>query len=224
MSNSDISTNRNISDFHNIHKGGVCLLVGNGKNLALTPPETFSFPTFGMNTIHLYEGWKPTYYTTVDSRVMIEFGAAVYERFIDIPKFIPTPNLDKWQGENFYRFYHRPGVLWPDSQAKLWPSGLLTEQGITYGNVMHIAMQLAYFMGFTTLLVIGMEHKEHKAQDHFWGCDHRMGANIDIAEWLHGYKVLANGMIEHGVRILNISVDTGVGEDVLIRDDWRNWI
>lgn len=220
---SSLGTSTNLKDFHNKHSGGTCLLVGNGKNLSLTPPELFDYPSFGMNTIHLYEGWRPTYYTTVDSRVMREFGEAVYERFADIPKFIPTPNLDKWQGENFYRFYHRPGALWPDSQAKLWPSGLLTEHGITYANIMHIAMQLAYYMGFTTLLMIGVEHKEHKAQDHFWGCDHGMKAAPDTTEWLKGYKILADGMKAQGVKIINISEETGVSTDILSRDKWSNW-
>jgi hypothetical protein len=209
--------------FHQIHKGETCLLVGNGINLRLTPPEWFKYPAFGMNTIHKYEGWMPTYYTAVDARVMREFGKDITEKFRDIPKFVPRPNLDLWKGDNFYRFYFRPGSLWPKRQQALWPSNLLSEDGISYSNIMTVAMQLAYFMGFTTMLIIGMQHKTNYGQDHFWGCDHGMPAQPPVQNWLDAYKVLVNGMAEQGVKILNISEDTYVPEEIIPRGNWRDW-
>lgn len=211
-----------LEDFHNLHDGETALLVGNGGNLSLTPPELFDLPSFGTNTIYRYEGWRPTYFTGVDSRLMREDSRAINEKYADIPKFLPTPNLDKWQGENIYRFYHRPGLLWPLSNLDLWPSGILTEQGITYKNIMHVAMQLAYFMGFKTMLMIGIEHKPGKGQRHFWGWDHASGNISDevLMDCLEGYKILSQGMAERGVKILNISQDTYVPEEVLPRADW----
>ncbi len=216
---------QDITRFHNLHKGETCLLVGNGPNLSLTPPELFDLPSIGMNTIHLYEGWKPTYYTAVDSRVMREFGADIGAKYRDIPKFVPYPNLDAWQGDNFYRFYFRPGPLWPDNQRKLWPSGLLTSDGISYSNIMHVAMQIAYYMGFSTMLMIGVQHRENKARMHFWGEDQKTEANpAHVArQWLPGYNELVDGFAEQGVRALNISEDTAVPENILPRDDWRNY-
>jgi hypothetical protein len=211
-----------LKNFHNKHAGETCLLVGNGPNLSLTPPECFPLTSIGMNTVHLYEGWKPNYYTTVDSRVMREFGAGVVERLGDIPKFIPTPNLDKWQGPNFYRFYHRPGPLWTPQQGGLWREDAL-ENGITYSNVMHIAIQLAYYMGFATMLIVGMQHKPRKAQAHFWGTDHGMGADMPLEDWFEGYKILRESMAERGVRMINVSEDTYVPVEILPRDDWRNY-
>lgn len=196
------------------------MLVGNGSNLTKTPPSLFDYPSFGMNTIHKYEGWKPTYYVAVDSRVMREFGAEISDKYRDIPKFIPTPNLDKWQGENFYRWFHRPGALWPRVQGVPFPADILSETGITYGNVMHVAMQLAYFMGFTTMLVIGMEHGENPRL-HFWGEDEGMNGAVPVEDWVQGYKVLREGM---GVTMLNISEGTHVPESVIPRDDWWKWI
>jgi hypothetical protein len=208
-----------ITRFQNLHKGETCLLVGNGKNLYKTPPERFDYPSFGMNTICQYPDWKPTYYTAVDSRVMHEYGEQVNKRFSDIPKFLPTPNLDKWTGENIYRFYHRPGALWARNGKQLFPS-LMTDDGINYGNVMHVAMQLAYYMGFTTMLIIGMEHEEGKAGDHFWGADHKSYIP-PVDEWKRGYKELREGM---GVKMLNISVDTFVPEDVVPKGDWERYV
>ena len=206
-----------LRDFYKLHAGETCLLVGNGPNLLLTPPELFSYPSFGMNTIHLYDGdWRPTYYVTVDQRVMREFGDAILERYSDIPKFIPRPNLNKWQGPNFYRFLHRPGEMNLDA---LRADGL-DVQGITYRSSMHCAIQVALHMGFTTMLMIGIQHREHKAQLHFWGTDHKMNAT-HYPDWLEGYKFFVDSL--PGVTFLNLSEDTCVSADILPRDDWRKY-
>ena len=214
---------RELSDFHNLHAGETALMVGNGPNLRLTPPEYFGYPSIGMNTIHLYDGWKPTYYTAVDSRVMVEFGKAITEKYAAVPKFIPRPNLDEWQGPNFYRFYHRPGPLFPRNGKAMRYDRLLSSDGISYGNVMHVALQLAAWMGFTTILMIGVQHKPFKAQSHFWGCDHGMSSTPPVSDWMNGYIELVGHMQEQGIRILNISEDTCVPESILPRGDWKKW-
>lgn len=199
------------------------MLVGSGANLKLTPPERFGFPSIGTNTIHYYDGWKPTYYTAVDTIVMRNYGDEIDNIYSGIPCFIPTPNLDQWGGNNKFRFYHRPGPLWPRCQQSLWPSGLLTEQGITYSNISHVALQLLYYMGCKTILIIGMEHKRFKQQEHFWGCV--QGDPIHPPEnWFEGYKILVEGLAENGVKVLNISENTHVPADIIPQDDWRNWL
>ena len=157
----------------------------------------------------------PNYYVTVDSRVMREFGAAIAEKYRAIPKFIPWPDLDAWQGENFVRFYHSP--------ARVWPSDL--GQGIGYANVMHVAMQIAYFMGFTTLLLVGVHHKPNFARDHFWGVDDGMpGGEPPVERWMKAYQELTQGLAAKGVKVLNISEDTHVPENILTRGDWRDYV
>lgn len=206
-----------LADFHNLHAGETCLLVGNGPNLHLTPPEWFEYPSFGMNTCHLWAGeWVPDYYVTVDQRVMREFGEAVYKKYQHIPKFIPRPNLNAWQGENFYRFLHRPGQM---CKAGYSPRDrdALTIDGISYRNVMQTALQIAWHMGFVTFLMIGVQHKPYKAQVHFWGTDHGMPAQAQ-PDWFPAYKLLAEQM-----DLRNISPATYVPEDILPRDDWRKY-
>jgi len=80
-----------VDTFRNKHSG-TCLLIGNAPNLLLTPPELFDYPSFGMNTIHK-SSYTPSYYVTVDSRVRREFGE-VMDIYKDIPKFLPSPDLD----------------------------------------------------------------------------------------------------------------------------------
>lgn len=216
------SITRDLSQFRNIHAGETALLVGNGINLHCTPPAWFDYPSFGMNTIHLYEGWKPNYYAAVDDRIMREFGAGVMARFSDIPKFIPTPTLDRWQGENFHRFYYRHGQLWRKAYGRIWNPDAL-ERSIQYANVMHVAMQLAFYMGFTTLLIIGMQHKPDHAQDHFWGIDPAPGVGSHLHNWFDGYEQLSNDMAARGVKVINISEDTYVSDAIIPRGNWREW-
>jgi hypothetical protein len=213
---------RDLAQFRNIHNGETCLLVGNGPNLQLTPPEWFNYPAFGMNTIHLYEGWTPTYYAAVDVRLTKEFGADVLNRFSDIPKFVPSPNLDKWQGANFHRFFYRHGPVWRKAYGRIWNPDAL-EKNIQYSSVMHVALQLAFYMGFTTILMIAVHHKPGGAKDHFWGRDAKTTIDEPLQSWLDGYEQLCRDMAMRGVRVLNISEDTYVSDNIIPRGNWREW-
>lgn len=155
---------------------------------------------------------------------MREFGRDIEAKFADIPKFIPRPNLDEWRGRNFYRFYHRPGPLFPLNGKPMLYDRLMSSDGISYGNIMHVAMQLAAWMGFTTILMVGVQHKPMKAQSHFWGCDHHMSATPPVKQWLDGYREIVENMKQNGIKVLNISQDTHVPEEILPRDEWRKYV
>lgn len=212
-----------IEPFRGAHAGETMLLVGNGANLRLTPPEKFAYPSIGMNTIHLYEGWTPTYYVAVDRRLMREFGEAVYARFAEIPKFIPRPKLNRWRGRNFYRFRVQPGPLYNRRRGKLWQDDI-SSTDVTYTNVMHVAIKLAYFMGAQTILIVGMEHKPGNARAHFWGADEKIPPDAALTEIFDGYRQLAAALDQRGVKLLNISQDTYVPGDVIPQDAWESWL
>ncbi len=173
-----------ISQFKDAHVGETMLIVGNGKNVKETPPELFPYPSIGCNTIHLYEGWKPTYYTAVDNRVAKEFGADIVERFADVPKLVPD-RLRYWQEyyhtNHFYYFNIRPGVLWSlNDAADLWQNDIST---MTYGNIIHVAIKLCWYMGAKKIIIIGMEHKPQNGRTHFWGADDGGVARIAQGEF-----------------------------------------
>jgi hypothetical protein len=209
-----------IHSFYNLHKGETCLLVGVGSNLELTPPEWFNYPSFGVNTIYKRAGpWKPTYFVGVDERLEREDGEAIASVYADVPKFIPYPDRDNWQGENFYRFYHRAGDIVIGGKLPNQPRAL-TDIGLGYRKIMECVMQIAWHMGFTTMLMIGIQHKPGAYREHFWGFDK---ASVEQSQdfWFDGYATMIRAM--NGIRILNISEDTYVPADILPRDDWRNW-
>lgn len=215
-----------ISQFKDIHKNETILFVGNGVNLKKTPPELFDFPSIGVNAIHLYENWKPTYYTAVDRRNMLEYGDKIAKQYKDIPKFIPTPRLTAWKGENFFYFKNFQGPLWPGNGKNLWQEDFINEP-LIYANIAHVGIKLAYFMGASKILVIGMEHRPHAEDRHFFGIDVGMSAdtnNKDSRHWLRGYKELCDKLSTNGVQLINISQDTYVPENILPRDDWHKYV
>jgi hypothetical protein len=203
-----------LSHFKNLHRGEICLVVGNGANLGATHPASFPYPAIGMNTIHLLDGWTPDYYVGVDHRLYREFGEAIASRFRSIPKFVPAQKLDEWQGENFVRF---------NQAINDYINLDRLESGIYFSNVMHAALQLAYYMGFTTLLIVGMEHKPDAAKAHFWGWDDGIRNPAPLKQWFMVYRLLAEEMYLRGVKVLNISQDTYVPNEVIPRADWRDY-
>lgn len=214
-----------IEQFHNVHAGETMLIVGNGENLKLTPPGWFAYPSIGCNTIHLYENWKPTYYTAVDDRVAKGFGAEIAERFADIPKIVPK-RLRYWQERcktnHFYFFNIRPGVLWSlNDRSTLWQDDI---SEMTYGNIIHVAIKLALHMGAAKILIIGMEHKPQNGKSHFWGVDGGGVSQTPLPDWFAGYKQLVEGATKHNVQILNISQNTYVPEEIIPRADWCKYV
>lgn len=219
-----------IAPFKDIHKGKTILIVGNGLNLGLTPPEKFNYPSIGVNEIHLYEEifskeWAPTYYTAVDKKNMSEYGEKISEQFSDIPKFVLSPRMEKWKGENFYHYRGGTGLLWPkDKKKRLWAEkeDLILKPWV-YGNITHVAIKLAYFMGAKTILIIGLEHEPHKSNVHFWGVNEKTSINQPTKGWQDGYKILADELKKRKVKLLNISQGTFVPDSIIPVDDWKKY-
>ena len=208
-----------IGDYHMHHKGETALVVGVGPNLGLTPPALFPYPSFGVNTIYKYPGWKPTYYVGVDERLKLEDGQAVCRAYREIPKWFPRPDWDDLHGDNIYRFAHRTGDIGIGGYPATHRDAIL-RWGIAYYRIMDAVFQLGMWMGFTTFLLIGVQHNPADDRAHFWGEDVKSIAGQPFDWWFEGYKHFAH---LPGIRVLNISADTYVPEDVLPRDDWHKW-
>jgi hypothetical protein len=207
-----------LTDFHNYHKGETALMVGNGNNLHKTPPHWFHYPSFGLNTIFYYEGWKPTYYVAVDAVMEERYGEQVKEAYPDVPKFIPS-ELSTWQGDGFVYFKpFRQGISVPGVPITNRDA---PNKGIGFTNSMTAAMQIAVYMGFSTMLMIGVEQKPGDLITHFWGADPQMPKSQTDEHWNIGYLDVQRS--NPHLRVLNISADTFVPENVLPRDDWKNW-
>lgn len=212
--------NKSLESFRNIHAGETMLFVGLGKNLELTPPEWFDFPSISVNSIHKREGFTPDFYTCVDKRNWVEYGTKIAAQYAAIPKFIPE-KMARWQGENFYIFHGELSRDWLPSDKRMWQDDISRE--ITYQNITHVALKLLYHMGAKTILIIGMEHKPKESHVHFWGNDTPGISEDHVRLWFEGYRQIVAGLRSKGVTVLNLSPDTYVPSDIIPRDDWHNW-
>lgn len=170
--NDELATS-GLKDFYNKYKGDRCFIIGNGPSLnnhdlsLLEGEKTFAVNSFYYKTRE--NGFKPTFFVVEDEMVMKEN----YEQFIsyDVPfKFFPV-EYSKYHppAPNVFYFRMNHGFYQDGSPYYNLPrfssdplKGLYCGQTVTYIN-----MQLAFFMGFSEVYLIGMDFdyvipKEHK--------------------------------------------------------------
>lgn len=117
-------------------------MIGNGPSLRNVPDEFLqSRPTFGSNRIYLR--FVPTYYVVVNPLV-IENNRAEIEA-LDCEKFVRANS--GLTGHELHK-----GITAPFSfNPPVW-----INEGY---SVTHVSLQLAYYMGFTTVLLVGVDHR-----------------------------------------------------------------
>lgn len=130
-------------DLKNKHEGDVCFIIGNGKSLADESNEFLSsFPSFGTNRIYL-KNFTPTYFCCINPLVASQYRADI-ER-LNCIKFVtdsvPIRGAIPLHSKHIMAFSRNP------------------EKYICEGyTVTYVAMQLAFFMGFKTVYLIGVDH------------------------------------------------------------------
>lgn len=147
-------SNQRLLAFKDKHKGQRCVIIGNGPSLNQMDLSFLKNEIcFGLNKIYLgFEKWGfiPTYYVSVN-RLVIEQNA---EEILNIPcpKFLSNRGIPYLlpQDDIFFIKTNPP----PDIAFSPDPT-----QGLNEGStVTYIAMQLAYYMGFETVILIGVDH------------------------------------------------------------------
>lgn len=204
-----------IQHFYNLHRGETCLIIGNGPGLTDIPLDFLrSFVSFGSNLLYKLRDFVPTYWAAVDQKVIIPHRHALNNYYKNVPKFIPDRYPD-YQCEHVYYFHHRPGEIWEGNQDC---ETMLTRPGIAYLNVTHVTMQIAYYMGFTSLLCVGLDNTGDGL--HFYGQGEEGWKPED---WDAGYKVLRDGFGKARIprEIVNLSTRTKVKN--LPRREWKEY-
>ena len=180
---------RDISDFKGIYEGQRCFVIGNGPSL--TPEDLNLLKNeicFGSNRIYDiydYTDWGPTYYAIQDFYVLQEISKEVEERetrskhrFIagNRKNYICKEMLEDPKNSFFYLgscLSERRKIRFADDMQKTVASG----RTVTY-----MMIQMAYYMGFKEIYLLGVDHSygqyldkegnldtEAHAQSHFKG-------------------------------------------------------
>lgn len=144
-----------IRQFKGIHAGKRCVIIGNGPSLRKTDLSLLRDEyTFGLNRIYLMFdelGFETTYHVVINRHVVEQ--CADDFRKIKAPLFTTVPNRAFLDGAADTAFLNTIVGLWPyfsgDAGRGVW-------EGYT---VTYVAMQLAYYMGFTEVVLVGVDHR-----------------------------------------------------------------
>lgn len=143
-----------LEKFRNIHKDEDCFIIGNGPSLNQMDLGLLNdYYTFGLNKIYLLfdrTGLKIDYHTCIN-RFVIEQSALQFKE-MNCHSFLSYKYRDR-RLKNMEKVY-----LLGDARSKNKFFTDITE-GISQGNtVTYVAMQIAFFMGFKNVYLIGVDH------------------------------------------------------------------
>lgn len=149
-----VISRRRLLVYKNRHQGQRCFIIGNGPslkntNLSLLRNEV----TFGLNRIYLLFneiGFATTYHVVVNRLVLEQTAEEISS--LSMPSFI------SWNSRDLIKF--RYNLMFLQHVYKDGPR-FFTDitKGIWEGaTVTYTAMQIAYYMGFEKVILIGVDH------------------------------------------------------------------
>ena len=142
-----------LEEMKDIHKGERCFIIGNGPSLKNTDlTKIRNEYTFGMNRIYMMFpelGFSTTYFVSINDFV-IEQTAEDIAR-LKIPKFLSWRS-HQWVNSASDLFFLYTTYTGPKFEGnikkRLWEGATVT----------YVALQIAYYMGFKQVILIGVDH------------------------------------------------------------------
>lgn len=208
-----------LSFLKNRHAGERLVLVCNGPSLNQMDLSFLRHETvFGLNKIFLgfrKFGFYPRYYAAVNDKV-IEQAAGEISRL----------NCVKFIGKRAGIRVLTPGALTFLIDNTNPPARFCKDirEGIHEGwTVTYVALQIAYFLGFSEVVIIGMDHRfefhgkpneakrmdgpdpNHFSPDYFGGGQD--WDNPDLAHAEESYRIARDMFTQHGRRIIDATLD-----------------
>ncbi len=140
--------------FQDKHKGQMAVIIGNGPSVRLDELEQLEpFVTFACNRFHLcYDktSFRPTYTVVVDNQMVNDFGDEIAEK-AETPVFCSNSSyVDRYE----QLFYLTLCNLRPFEFNDLRKTCYIHSGD----SVVVSAIQLAYFMGMTKVVLYGVDH------------------------------------------------------------------
>jgi len=146
---------RRLRRFRDAYRGRRCFIMGNGPSLKRTDLSLLRDEvTFGLNRIYLAFdelGFATTFLVSVNRLVI--------EQCADEIAHVPCTKFVNWHARDDIEF--TPGMVF--LRSRYAPEGRLfyrnPERGVWEGStVTYVAMQLAFYMGFGEVVLVGVDH------------------------------------------------------------------
>ena len=145
-----------IKQYQGRHRGERCFIVANGPSLKKTDLDLLVHEkTFGMNRIYLQFSqmlFRPTYYVAVNELVLAQFSSDIAR--LNMPKFL------NWSCRSYFDI-HDPDTVFLKSKLVVRDSfQAVAAKPMVFGaSVTFAALQIAYYMGFQRVILVGLDHK-----------------------------------------------------------------
>lgn len=171
-----------------------CLILGNGKSLLELPDSMLNtYPSFGVN----YCLYQPNFYVCVDHDILTNHYDDIYD-FVRSADFAFLPEKEKGTSP----LYELPRVC----TVKKDTHNFKAERFFSGMTVTYVCLKLAYYMGFETVHLYGVDHSptwDHYRADYPPGdVAHRSAL---MAEMEYSYRLAAKVYNSAGRRIINHS-------------------
>lgn len=155
-----------LEEFRDLHKGKDCFLIGNGPSLnKMDLSKLNNYYTIGLNKIYLLferTGLTIDYHVCVN-RFVIEQSTPEFLK-MQCPSFLSYKNRND-------ELINKENIFFLGDIHSKWKFFEDITRGISQGStVTYVAMQVAFFMGFRRVFLIGVDHnfvnkgKPHKVE------------------------------------------------------------
>ncbi len=135
------------------HRGERCFVIGNGPSLKQTDLSLLKNEvTFGLNRIYLLFdklGFATSYHVSVNRLVIEQCAHEIVEK-------VPCPKFIGWHARDLIDFLPDMMFLYNHGSPRFYTD---ITKGICDGaTVTYAAIQVAYYMGFHQVILIGVDH------------------------------------------------------------------
>lgn len=149
-----------LAEYRDKHKGQRLVIIGNGPSLKKTDVSKIKNEiTFGMNRIYLAFpewGFQTSYFVSINDLVIEQCAEDI--RALAMPKFLSWHSHPYIQPTDDMMFlhttYYHPAFA-RDVRRRVWEGATVT----------YVAMQLAFYMGFEQVVLIGVDHSFREKGD-----------------------------------------------------------
>ncbi len=157
-----------LEPYRNLHEGQRCFFLGGGPSLKeIDPAPLRDEVTFGVNGVFLIDDWlgfAPTYYAVDDFLVYHDRFQDIKDAVIDSACFFPV----QFSCHGFDRpNHHYVRMLYELDESGNWPAFSKDASRIVWygGTVTYFCLQLAWYMGFQEVVLLGMDHSYTRPPD-----------------------------------------------------------
>lgn len=200
-----IKTNIDIELLKDIKKGQSCIIVGNGPSCLFSDLDKIAksgIDSFGANRIfNIFDKtiWRPTYYSLYDTTTLFLDKSVSCDEFFDnlrkenVSNFFLIDQIKKYvskrDGMEFLKVISKPGFFSKSLPIK----NELDRCIIDLGNVTLFSMQIAIYMGYSTIYLYGMDNSYKKYIDD----DGNFIVDGNVSNYVKGIKKFEEQEKEH---------------------------